>query len=276
MLNFKVNAKRCTRCGLCAAECPSAIIKLVDGRPPAIPPDEEKNCLECQHCLAVCPVAAISIFGRDPADSLPLTAASFPAPRQMELLVRGRRSIRSYQDRNVAPALIRRLLRALANCPTGCNRRGLTFTVIDDRAVMRQFRKRVMAAIAAAAKSRRRPPPLADLEEALAEFKAGKPDFIFRGAPHALIVSAPADAPCPAQDVALALAYFELLAQCAGLGTVWWGLLQMTLEALPKLKPLLGLPAKQVYYAMLFGMPAVRFRRTVQRDAAARVKRVAL
>ena len=101
-------------------------------------------------------------------------------------------------------------------------------------------------------------------------------DIIFRGAPHALIVSAPLNTPCPAQDVILALAYFDLLAQSARLGTVWWGMLKMVLETLPELKPLIGLPAGHVYYAMLFGSPAIRFRRTVQRDAAAIVRKVSL
>ncbi len=274
MLNFKVNARRCIRCGACAAECVAGIIVQKGRDLPAIPPDQESNCLECQHCLAVCPVGAISILGCQPAGSLPLAAGSLPTLAQMERLVRGRRSIRKYRQQNVAPALLRKLLAALANCPTGCNQRELTFTVIGDRAVMGKFRKKVMDAIAAAAKVRRPPAQIADLAEALAEYRAGKPDFIFRGAPHALIVSAPPDAPCPEQDVALALAYFELLAQSAGLGTVWWGLLKMALEALPRLKRFVGLPAKQVYYAMLFGRPAVRFHRTVQRDRAARVRQV--
>jgi nitroreductase len=96
-------------------------------------------------------------------------------------------------------------------------------------------------------------------------------DMIFRGAPHALIVSAPVDAPCPREDVALALAYFELLAYSAGLGTVWWGMLKMVLETLPELKSLFGLAPGEVYHGMLFGAPAVRYPRTVQRDDAARV-----
>jgi len=276
VLNFKVNDKRCIRCGLCAADCPADIIKQKGKALPVISSDQEENCLECQHCLTVCPTGAISILGRNPDDSLPLTAKSFPTPAQMNRLVRGRRSIRKYKDRNVAPALIRQLLATLANCPTGCNRRELTFNVIDNKSVMRKFRKKVMDAITAAAKSRRRPARIVDLEKAVSEYAAGKQDFIFRGAPHALIVSAPPDAPCPAEDVALAVAYFELLAQCAGLGTVWWGMLKMTLDTLPALKPLVGLPAGHVYYAILFGYPAIRFRRTVQRDSAAIVKRVAL
>ncbi len=276
MLNFKVNARRCIRCGLCAAECPSEIIGQSGKELPAIRPEQEDDCLQCQHCLAICPAAAISILGKNPDASLPLTAKSFPKPAQMTRLVRGRRSIRKYKDENVAPALIAQLLAALANCPTGCNQRELTFNVIDNQAVMAKLRTRVLNALAAADKAGRIPEPFAYLKEAPPAFYAKKADIIFRGAPHALIVSAPPDAPCPAEDVALALAYFELLAQCSGLGTVWWGMLKMALETLPELKPLFGLPATHAYYAMLFGYPAIRFRRTVQRDHAAIVRRVAL
>ena len=274
MLNFTVTDQRCTRCGLCAADCPANIITQEGKALPSIRPDQEAECLQCQHCLAVCPAAAISILDRNPADSLPLTAKSFPKLTQMIRLVRGRRSIRKYKDENVAPALIAQLLAALANVPTGCNQRELTFTVIDDKAVMQKLREKFLEAIAAADKAGRIPEQFAFVKAAPPAYAERKVDLIFRGAPHALIVSAPPDAPCPGEDVALALAYFELLAQCAGLGTVWWGMLKMVLESLPELKPLIGLPDGQVYYALLFGMPAIRFRRTVQRDHAAIVKRV--
>jgi len=87
-------------------------------------------------------------------------------------------------------------------------------------------------------------------------------------------VSAPPDAACPPEDVVLALAYFELIAQAAGLGTVWCGLAKWLLEVLPDLKPVLGLRADAHYFCMVFGVPAIHFARTVQRDAAAVVKRV--
>jgi nitroreductase len=68
------------------------------------------------------------------------------------------------------------------------------------------------------------------------------------------------------------MAYFELLAQSSGLGTLWLGLLRRALELSPDLKELLGLPADHGYYAMLFGYPAVRYQRTVQRGRGAKVQ----
>jgi nitroreductase/NAD-dependent dihydropyrimidine dehydrogenase PreA subunit len=276
MIDFLVNKDRCTRCGRCAYDCPARIITQSGKTIPSIRPEQEELCLECQHCLAVCPAAAISILGRNPDDSLPLTAERLPDFGQMNLLLRGRRSVRRYKDENVDPALLLRLLAALANAPTGVNRRELTFTVIDDKAVLHRFRETVLTALADAGKAGRIPGHFAYLQTAVQSYRDSATDVIFRGAPHALIISAPPDAPCPAEDVTLALAYFDLLAQSAGLGTCWWGMLKMVLETLPELKTLVGLPAGHAYYAMLFGVPAIRYARTVQRDDAAAVRRVTL
>lgn len=274
-LAFHVDAARCTRCGLCAADCPSRIITLEGTGFPGIRPDQEAACIQCQHCLAVCPEGAVSILGRSPADSLPLEAEGLPTHAQLDLLVRGRRSVRQYRDENVDPEVVRRLLDALAHAPTGVNCRKLRFTVIQDRAVLAAFRERVLAALAGLLASGRMPAQAGYLSAMVGAWRDGQRDAIFRGAPHLLLVSAPPDTPTPQQDVSLALAYFELLAQSAGLGTVWVGLLKRALELAPDLKQLLDLPADHVYYAMLFGLPAVRYHRTVQRSGTALVHTVA-
>ena len=276
MLDFLVDDSRCTRCGQCVRDCPTQIIAQAGGTVPRIAPELEGNCLQCQHCLAVCPTAAISMLGKNPDNSLPVSARDLPRFEQMSRLLRARRSVRQYKDENVDPELIRQLLTAVANGPTGVNRRALTFTVIDDRAVMQRFRGQVLAAIEAAGAAGRLAERMQILRNAVPEYYQQGRDMIFRTAPHVLVVSAAPDARCPHEDVALALAYFELLAQSAGLGTVWCGLLKMTLEALPELKPLLGLAPDHHYYAMLFGVPAVHYARTVQRDDAAVLKRVPL
>lgn len=276
MLSFFVNEERCIRCGLCALDCPTSVIEQDRDALPVIRPEQEELCLQCQHCLAVCPAAAISILGKKPEDSLSLSTDSFPTFEQMTRFIRGRRSIRQYKKENVDPSLIDRILATLGNAPTGANRRELTFKVIDDNAVMQRFREKVLAVIAERLKENRIPERAVALHHAVSAYFEHGVDILFRGAPHLLVVSAPPDAPCAQEDVALALAYFELLAQSAGLGTVWCGFLKMTFEILPELKPLLGLPPDHAYYAMLFGLPAIRFPRTVQRDTAAKINRVKL
>ncbi len=274
MLQFSVDDAKCTRCGQCVFDCPSRIIEQTGAAVPFIRPENEERCIQCQHCLAVCPPAAVSIFGRDPARSRPLTAGSFPDLEQMITLVRGRRSVRRYRDENVDPALLEQLLAALANAPSGVNRRALTFSVIADKAVMQQFRLRALNGLAAAEKAGRVPAQFAYLLQAVPAWFEQGVDLIFRGAPHLLVVSAAPEAVCPAEDVSLALACFDLLAQSAGLGAVWCGMAKMTLELLPDLKASMELQPGHYYYAMLFGLPSFRYARTVQRDTAARVHRV--
>jgi nitroreductase len=257
-------------------DCPARIIEMSDGDPPRIRPENERDCMQCQHCLTVCPTGAISILGRDPRASLPLDREHLPSLDQMSVLVRGRRSVRRYRDENVDPQLLRRLLADAANAPTGVNARKLTFRVIDDKEVQARFRRKALDRIIEADQAGTLPESARYLKRIVSLWQSEGRDLLFRGAPHALIVSAPPDAPCPEQDVVIALAYFELLAQSAGLGTVWWGMLSWVLETLPDLKEVLGIPSDHKYYAMLFGVPAFQYARTAQRDDAAVVLRVDL
>lgn len=274
MLDFRVRNERCTGCGLCVSDCPARIIEQDDNRRPFVASQSAENCLECQHCLAICPAGAISVFGLDPDASLPVSAEAWPDLVQMSHLLRGRRSVRHYRDENVATQLIDRLLATVANSPTGVNYRNLTFSVIDDRVKLQQFREKVMQALTKAAEEGRLAERFAYLQNAISAYVEHQADVIFRGAPHVLLVSASPQAPCAGEDVTIALSYFELLAQSAGLGTVWCGFLKLSLEAVPSLKPLFGLLPGQHYYPMLFGYPAISYARTVQRDKAATVKRL--
>jgi len=271
---FSIDDARCIRCGLCVSDCPMRVISREPDDIPYVKPEKEAQCIHCQHCLAICPSAALSIDGKHPEDSLPVVG--LPDLESMERLVRSRRSVRSYRSENVDQALVRRLLGAIANAPTGTNSQQLTFHVIDDIQVMDRFRQATMAALEKADQEGRISDRYAVLRTAYQVFAKNGADLLFRGAPHLLLVSAPKNVATPQQDVALALANFELLAQSAGLGTVWSGFALYALETVPEIKSLLGLDPGHVYYAMPFGLPKVHYARTVQRDDSALIHRVAL
>ena len=260
MKKFLANPQRCVRCGACAKDCPSRIITHADkSKPPTVPEGAEAGCMHCQHCIAVCPKAAVSVDGVSAEASLSLSGA-LPTEAQMRLLARGRRTVRQYRAEDVDRALLKRLLDDLAYAPTGRNTRALEIRVIDSAEVMARFREKMLDAC-------RRNSGGADslAKRALQAWEAGS-DLILRGAPHALAVFAPTSAACPQEDVVIALSYFELLAQSAGLGTTWCGLLKWLMETEPELKRAFGIPETGVhYYTMLFGAPDVRYARTVQR-----------
>jgi nitroreductase/NAD-dependent dihydropyrimidine dehydrogenase PreA subunit len=269
---FVVDDERCTRCGDCVSDCPARIIALGDDEPPSVPEEKEPYCIRCQHCLAICPEAAVAIDGHRPEDGRPLLAEALPSLDQLDLLVRGRRSVRQYRRENVEPHLIERLLDATACAPTGGNVRELVFAVIRDRGVLDVLRDRVTSALADSLEAGGLSERNASFAAAVIKADSEGRDLIFRGAPHVLVVSAPASTLCPQQDVPLALATFDLLAQSAGLGTVWCGYLRRVFDAVPKLKDLFGLAREHVYYPLLFGYPSVRYARTVERKGSAVVR----
>jgi len=271
MLKFCVDAEKCTQCDACVNDCPSEIIHRT-GTVPEATTSAEGTCFECQHCLAVCPTGAISIFGLKPENSLPLRDGAIPSYQQMKTFVRGRRSVRQFRDEDVPSTLIDELLTDLAHVPTGCNDRDLIFSIVPNRKAIGILRENVIQVIEAKQKTG------AELHEfvtgiAQAYRDAGK-DVLFRGAPHLLIVSPGEKARCAQEDVVLSLAYFELLAQSAGLGTTWCGLIKLIADMVPETYKLLDLAPGTYFYAMMFGKPAVNYARTVQRDSAARIRRI--
>ncbi|MBJ6726856.1 nitroreductase family protein [Geomesophilobacter sediminis] len=268
MLNFNIDRQKCTGCGTCAADCPAGIISL-EGGTPSIPADREKGCYRCQHCLAVCPAAAVSIFGCRPEQSLPLPG-HLPDPVATETLIRGRRAVRRYREENLEPEFLRRLLDVACHAPSGMNARQCRFTVIDDRAKMVALRDELMARLSGMAQSGGFPAGLEFFQFFLAQWEEKRVDFLFRGAPHLLVVSAPQEIATPTPDCLIALTNFELYANSVGIGTVWDGLATLAINDLfPELRGRLGIPANHVIgYAMAFGRPAVQYARTTQHAPA--------
>lgn len=263
MIDFIVESSLCTFCGDCASDCPAGIIELGTNLP-YITTENENHCTHCQHCLAICPTGAISILGKDPSDSMPGEMAA--SADQVDALIRNRRTIRSFQQQNVATAKIDRLIRAAANAPTGRNQRKVMLTVIDDLEAMNRWKNQVIGLL----ENMRSEGRLTEKNEVFIKitkkFREGK-DIIFRGAPHMVIATCPADAATPLADGLIALTYMELLAYPLGLGVVWAGYIMRILEMEPKILHELGIPENHVLsYVLLFGESARSYPRGVQRD----------
>ena len=89
--------------------------------------------------------------------------------------------------------------------------------------------------------------------------------FFFKGAPAVIVVIARGDI-----DGALAASNMELMAQAHGLGVLYSGFFTMAARLSRGLRRELGLGRKQkVVTALVLGYPAVRYRRTAPKEAAA-------
>jgi nitroreductase len=190
---------------------------------------------------------------------------------RLETLIKGRRSVRRYSDKDLDKVLIDELLDIACHAPTGVNSQAVLFTVVKEGAVMKELRQEVLTQLTQLHDDGKLPEGFVGqyLGAAVEAWKEGNKDLIFRGAPHLLITSAPQEAPSPIQDTLIALTTFQLMAHARGVGTVWDGMVMMALAVWPGLAVRLGIPENHmVGYAMAFGEPAVEYHRTVQRGPA--------
>jgi NAD-dependent dihydropyrimidine dehydrogenase PreA subunit/nitroreductase len=270
-VSFKVDQARCLRCGMCVRDCAFKVLSADESNLPVLRQPEQ--CARCQHCFAVCPAGAITFDGVRAQDAVKVENPELPSPHAVENWMMTRRSVRRFADEDVDPAVLERLLKLLGNTPTGCNARALTFTCCPDRAAMAKFRSDFLQAIAEHRDGAKMLPRW--LAVPAIKLRKGGEDIFFRGASGILIVSSDETAPMvttPREDVAIACANFELLANAHGIATCWCGFLKLVQDEVPELlEKTLGLRRTTPFYAMLFGKSAVKYSRGVDRSNYANI-----
>lgn len=279
---FELDKSKCIKCGNCVNVCSGMVLEAGRDGYPIMKPFERfgwRGCWRCEHCLAVCPAGAISIFGKKSENSLP------PPPPEMgdymERLVVNRRSCRRYLDKNVSPDVISRILKAMESAPTGGNSCGVEYTVIDDKERTREIWNAAYPVMEANAKRHNYTSSFSDFYYAKmkqSEKTVRKGDLLFCGAPHLFI----AHERCVGKwsedskvNCNLATAYFELLANAFGLGTVIMSYPADVLKELaPATREMLNIPADHYMNLIVgFGYPEIRYARGVQKERGGKIHR---
>jgi nitroreductase len=199
----------------------------------------------------------------------------------MERLVTNRRSCRRYLDKNVDSHIIDRILDAMASAPTGGNSCNVEYTVIDDKERVKKIHDIAYAKMEAAARRRIYTSSFSDFYYTImkrSERTVRKDDMLFCGAPHLFI----AHERCSGKwaedskvNCNLATAYFELIANAFGLGTVIMSYPADVLSELaPEAEEMLGIP-KDHYHKLIvgFGYPEIPYARGVQKDRSGKIHR---
>ncbi|MGL1889978.1 MAG: nitroreductase family protein [Spirochaetaceae bacterium] len=263
MINIEINKKKCTQCSFCILDCPShAIDQDKDGFPQLL----RDSCLECQHCLAICPEAALSFSGYKPENSLPISKDRLPNIEQLEVLAKGRRSIRSYKKADIPREEIDKILDIAYHAPTGKNAKGISFKVIYKGKEMDRFISLFYNAIEDAVNDGKLTKGNEFLEQLLNSYKNNNNDVFFRNAPHIFFAIAEEDTPLMFTDSIISGSYFELALTAAGYGGLWNGFVSHAVKTIPQINELLKLKDSETFcYAISFGIPDVTYSRTVQR-----------
>ena len=252
-----IDQSKCIHCGLCIKDCLMSCLEFGENDLPRYKQGMDAQCVGCQHCMAICPRGALSFDGLDPAAS---EAVGYGDSDGLLRLIKSRRSVRFFRDEDVPPEKIAKLREMLAYTPKGGNVDCLHFTIVVTRSKMEEISK---IAYEAAEKS------ASPMMKFCTEYKTRGIDIIYRGAPSMLIASIDlnkAVAGCETVDPVIALSYADLYAQSLGLGTLWDDCAVFAAKELPQVLEAYQIPkGYTLNFVLLLGVPAVRYRRTVQK-----------
>ncbi len=253
-----IDKEQCIGCGMCVQDCIAGNLKVENGKAEVL-----GACLQCGHCAAICPQKAVSIPEFDMED-----VSAYRVELDADVLlsaIKSRRSIRNYQAKKIEKEKLHLLAEAGRYTATAKNTQGCRFVLVQDELdtfkdmIWQQIEKTVQTG----ALPEGVPPVMTEQYQRFITMREHGVDFLFRNAPAVLFVGAntPVDAGLAAQNI-------ELMAVAQGLGALYNGFLNYTINLAPELKQWLGLEDKASYVCMLLGYPAVKYNATAPRKAA--------
>ncbi|MCL2640733.1 MAG: nitroreductase family protein [Phycisphaerales bacterium] len=247
---------KCKGHGECVAICGSGVLEKDERGFPRKAANHEAGCIACGQCVAICAEKAVS-FADLPAE--PDFAGEMISEQQLRELYQRRRSVRNWEERQVDQATLERLLDAVRWSPTGLNRQGVKWLVINSKAEVRKLAELMIAHFRRAGSGF---PTVAAWDKGI--------DRIMRDAP-ALLIAYGAEGPIsPMVDCQIALTHVDIAAGVFGLGTCWAGYFMMVAEASEAVRNAIGLPVgHKMFGALMMGYPKYRERRAPGREPLA-------
>ena len=253
MTLITVNKETCTRCGLCAVPC--RMIYFKEGSYPRQLPGTDEFCMRCGHCVGYCPTGALT---HKEMPHLPRIDKSLQVSfEQCAQLVKSRRSIREYKDKAVPGEEIDRIIDVARYAPTGHNFQGVRWLVVNDRKKVKEISDIGADWIRWTMKQNAQ---MAQLFAGIVERIDAGEEMFLQGAPAIALTYAEKENPIARVDCIIAMSYFDLIANTAGLGCCWGGFLMMAAATYPDMIKAIGLPEGFAPHAgMMFGYPKYKY-----------------
>lgn len=125
---ISIDGLKCNCCGICVETCGAHIFALGDL---GVQTRREETCIACGQCVAVCPLDAIRHKGLNIQDFLPVREDLKVSPEQIYHFLRARRSVRTFEPREVPREMMERPVDIGRYAPTGTNIQDVEFIVIQ-------------------------------------------------------------------------------------------------------------------------------------------------
>lgn len=216
-------------------------------------------CIRCGHCVAVCPYGALSTDTIAPGACGSLPAGWQLSAAQVESLLKGRRSIRSFTPEDVSRERLEALIAIAAYAPSGVNRQPLRWSVIEGREKVAALGRLVIAWMSGLIQQKTPIASALRMGELIKAHEKGL-DHICRNAPHLVYTYALKEDMLAASAATIALTYLDLAAVSMGLGTCWAGYAHMALNSSDECRKLAGMNERcDCFGAMLVGYPVFSY-----------------
>jgi nitroreductase len=260
---------------------------LVEGETTAQTSDPDR-CYYCGHCKAVCPENALDFPGLPDTDFEPiLPTEEYRQADRLLLRFRSRRTTRIFRQEAVERQKIEKIILAGQYAPTGTNRQGVEYLVMQSPEALARLKEQAIKALKnlideyehhiVASEDKQ---ALSGRKQALSRYisvfkrKAGAlekgEDRLFYNAPALIFCHThPLRSMWPGWEAGLASMQMILMAEALELGTCFNGALIGAIETSAELRAAIPIPEEhEIPVCFMVGYPEMTFLRTVYRKPA--------
>ncbi len=264
---IQINKETCTQCGICSVVCSFGLIEIEENSFPEPVPEADQFCNRCGACVAACPAASVDHINLPLEQSLLIDPELDVSFEQCAQLVKTRRSIRAYRDEPVPRETINQLIDTARYAPTGANQQNVKWLVIDDKEKMNRIREIGADFVLETVKAN-----FPAYAQAITFFEKRREtgyDIFLHGAPTIVCTYGTSQMPTPSTNCIIALSYFDLLANGAGLSCCWLGFFTNAANNFDPIKEIVALPPEnEVFGSMIIGYPRYKYQRIPVRNLA--------
>lgn len=277
---------KCINCLACVDVCPHGIFEADGQGVPVVIKGRDELCFHCAQCMAVCPTDAVSVSGMLYAyDLFPWSEATGDS-ESFYHLIKGRRSIRSFQNKPVEHAVLKKLTDVLSFAPIGFPPARTELVISNHAEILKQAstliagfydrllvlmrnpfaRRSIRKTVGNAKYLNIKNNLLPTLPTAINDWKSKGIDHFLRNAPALVLFVTDREGEDNHGDLYVAATYMMLAAHAEGLGSTMMDVIPPAINRTPALRKLFRInERKEVVCALIVGYPQHQYPKGITR-----------